>query len=232
MKIVDIDGKNITVEFQDEHRYKTVTIYQHFRKGTIKNPYDKTIIGIGCIGDGKYRCWESNKHTLTYTTWQGMLTRCYYEKEMMKHDTYFNKCKVCDEWFNYQNFAEWYEQNKYPLNERLHIDKDILIKGNKLYSPDTCLLVPQRINMMFMDISSKRIHDKDLPQGISRSKFKDGTVRYCVMYAGKSLGTYDTFEEAIEKYKKARKRHIIDVANEYKNVIPIKVYEALIKCEP
>ena len=62
----------------------------------------------------------------------------------------------------FQNFAKWFDDNKYEVDGRLHIDKDILYPNCKIYSPETCLLIPQRINMLFLNKPNKR----GLPNGI------------------------------------------------------------------
>lgn len=125
-----------------------------------------------------------------------------------------------------KNFAEWYHQNYYemPNGDRIHLDKDILSKENKIYSKDTCLLVPQRINMIFMRSRNKRIIDTDLPIGIKRTK--DGK-RYSVMYNTKNLGVHDTVEECRKLYEEEKRKNIQNVANEYKDNIPYKVYDSL-----
>ena len=108
------------------------------------------------------------------------------------------------------------------MHGRLHIDKDIKYPGNKLYSPYHCLLVPQRINMLFSNKPNKR----GLPNGIV--KYKEG---YLAKYAGKDLGKYPTLEEAYSIYSNAKKDVIITIANEYKNQIPEEVYTALLNYE-
>ena len=90
-------------------------------------------------------------------------------------------------WHNYQNFAQWFNENRYDVEGRLHIDKDILYPGNKIYCPDTCLLVPQRINMLFLNKPNKR----GLPNGIIKS-----SDRYLVKYCGVEYGYENTLEEA------------------------------------
>ena len=67
---------------------------------------------------------------------------------------------------NFQNFAQWYDNHKYECDGRLHIDKDIKYPGNKLYSPYHCILVPQRINMLF----SNKLNKRGLPNGIDKNK--------------------------------------------------------------
>lgn len=125
---------------------------------------------------------------------------------------------MCDEWHNYQNFARWYEENEYECDGRLHVDKDILFPNCRIYSPKTCLLVPQRINMLF----SNRENNRGLPNGIREEK-----GGYTARYNGKELGVYKTVEEAYSVYAETKERIIKQVADEYINIIPKKVYDAL-----
>ena len=221
MKIIAYRGNSdIDVEFLDTYHYVFQhAIYQNFKTGTIKNPYDKTVYGKGYIGEGKYVGWVNGNHTEEYEIWKGILKRCYSESQKDVFNSYFNISEVCDEWLNFQNFAEWYHTHKYECDGRLHIDKDIKYPGNKLYSPYHCLLTPQRINMLFSNKPNKR----GLPNGISRTN----SGKYSAKYAGKDIGTYDTLEEAYANYAKVKEKKIKEVADEYKGIIPNKVYEAL-----
>lgn len=219
MKIVEIiDSAHVIVEFQDEYKARVKTIYEAVKKGNVKNPYDKTIVGVGYIGEGKYKSWEGNNPTVVYTTWMKILTRCYYPKTENIYKSYFEQCEVCEEWFNFQNFAKWYEKEFYHVDERLHIDKDILYPNCKFYSPETCILVPQRINMIFMNKQNKR----GLPNGIYKEKHGYGARFNCV-----HLGTYGTVEDAYQKYAEEKEKHIEEIANEYKGIIPERVFDAL-----
>jgi hypothetical protein len=119
---------------------------------------------------------------------------------------------------DYQNFGEWYETNKYDVNERLHLDKDILYAGNKIYSPCHCLLVPQRINMLFLN----KPNNRGLPNGIKL--YKKG---YLAKYNGEELGIYPTLEESYAVYANAKEKKIKEVADEYRGIIPERVYESL-----
>jgi hypothetical protein len=224
MRIVEtIDVDYVMVEFLDPFHYKTPVRYFNFLKGTVMNPYDRTICGIGYIGDGKYKgdVRTTPFHKKMNNSWSDMIRRCYYEKDRQLHPTYQN-CYVADIWHNFQNYAEWYKENYYEIkNERMHIDKDILYRNNNFYSPETCLIVPQRINMMFM--TKSRVTDNDLPQGIHRI----ANNRFSAGYNTKSLGTYDTVSDAVCAYNKAKYQALCLVADEYKNKIPPKLYEAL-----
>lgn len=220
MKIISYQSySDIQVEFLDKHHYKTNATYPRFKKGEIKNPYDITVNGVGYIGEGKYKTKKSpQRHTDAYNTWVTMLYRCYCDESTV----YYKESTVCEEWLCYQNFAEWYENNKYEVEGRLHLDKDILFPENKIYDPNKCMLVPQRINMLFVN----QLNKKCLPNGVR--KLKSG---YSAVYYNKELGVFDTVEEAYKIYTKKKKEVIVKVANEYKSIIPEKVYNALLKYE-
>lgn len=221
MQIIRYGNWNdIDVEFLDDFHYiKEHQTYSNFKSGSIKNPYDRNVYGIGYLGEGNHVIKIGTDKSQPYKAWHELIARCYAEKKKDTFPAYYNICTVCDEWLCYNTFADWYVENQYDVNERLHLDKDILYAGNKIYSPDTCLLVPQRINMLF----SNRSNDKGLPNGIRRT---DGG-KYSAKYGGKDIGTYLTLEEAYVEYAKVKEKRIREVADEYKNIIPEKVYKAL-----
>lgn len=216
-------NKDIDVEFLDEHHYiKEHTTVSNFNRGQIKNPFDRSVFGIGYLGAGEHKTRNGDQMTNAYITWKHLLCRCYVEHYKNMFNAYYGKCTICDEWLNFQNFAEWYEANEYKCEGRIHLDKDILISGNKHYSPETCLLVPQRINMLFLNKPNNRC----LPNGIIKHNNK-----YYAKYNEKELGCYDDIYEAYSIYSLEKKSRIVEIANEYKNVIPSKVYEALLNYE-
>lgn len=225
MRVVEtIDANFVLVEFIDQFHHTTIARYQNFRRGIVLNPYDRTICGVGYIGEGKYKgdVRTTPFHKKMNNSWADMLRRCYYEKDRELHPAY-QDCYVADIWHCFQNFAEWYEDNYYEVdNERMHIDKDILYRNNRFYSPETCLIVPQRINMMFMN--KTRNTNIDLPQGISRLT---GSSKFSATYNGVYQGAFNTIEEALNVYNEAKYTAICNVADEYKNKIPKKLYDAL-----
>ena len=221
---------DIDVYFPEYNWIAKGTTYQNFKKGKIKCPYEKRTCGIGYLGEGKYKVRENGKATRIYDTWCNMLLRCYDEKCHEKYPTY-KDCKVDEEWHNFQNFGKWYEENYYKVgNERMHLDKDILVKQNKIYSQETCVFVPQMINLLFVKSNKSRGDSV-----IGTSPFKNGKYRaYCNLLnpeTGKSknkhLGTYETQEKAFEVYKYYKEKNIKQVADYYFGRIPQKLYEAL-----
>ena len=141
MRIVRYGGANdIDVEFVKDGTIIEHKQYGNFKAGNIKHPMTPTIYGIGFVGVGKFKtCDKNGKHTKCYEVWLSMLRRCYDHKYQEKHSTY-KDCTVCKEWHDFQVFAQWFYEHYYELeNERMTLDKDILCKGNKVYSPETCV---------------------------------------------------------------------------------------------
>ena len=211
---------DIDIEFLDEFHYiKEHQTYSNFKNGGVRNPYDRTAFGVGYTGVGDYLLTDE-KPTIAYKTWYQIMNRCYNPKQAEKRPAYVGVVTVCPEWHDFQNFAKWYTENYYEVEGRLHIDKDILVEGNKEYHPDKCLLVPQRINLIFTSKPNKY----GLPTGVALTA---NGKRYRAKYNGKELGTFDTVEEAESAHTEAKRKHIREVAEEYKNKIPTKVYDAL-----
>lgn len=211
---------DIDVKFLDDKGYiKKHVTYTAFKLGQVKNPYDKTTYGVGCVGIGAHKTRIGKTTTTVYNTWRDLIKRCYDIKSKDRYPAYFGICSVCEEWRDFQKFADWYEENRYKIEGRLHIDKDILCPGNKEYCPEKCLLVPQRINMLFVNLPN----NEGLPNGIHRTK--GGS--FSASYNNKNLGTYVKLEEAYAIYATEKEKTIKDIAEMYKNVIPKKVYDAL-----
>lgn len=208
--------------------------YREFKNGKIKCPYERKTYGIGYIGEGKYKTKENGKLTKCYNTWHDMLKRCYDEKLHKKRPTY-KDCEVCEEWLCFQNFAEWYYNNYYEVEgERMCLDKDILVKHNKIYSKDTCIFVPERINTLFIKCDRSR---GEYPIGVFCNKNNKYQAK-CSIYdlknnniVRKSLGVYDTPEKAFEIYKEFKEKHIKEIADHYKDEIPQKLYNVMYNYE-
>lgn len=225
MKIVTYkNSENIEVEFLDDFHYVKPTTYINFVRGQVKNPYDRTVFNIGYLGAGKRKMQypDTKTNTRTYMSWKNMLDRCYGKQNRNLHPAYFEIAEVCNEWLNFQTFADWYEEKEYKVDGRLHLDKDILFPGNKTYSPDKCLLVPQRINMLFLN----KPNNRGLPNGINRC-----AKGYSAKYNEEKLGVFSTLEEAYLIYTQKKKEAILNVANEYKDIIPSYVYDAVASYE-
>lgn len=127
---------DVEIEFADTGSIVSVRAGE-VRTGYIKDLNEPSVYGVGFLGYGVY---SEKTHPKARRSWSGMLERCYSEKLHKKHPAYI-ECEVCEEWQDFQCFAEWFEQN-HPTDGRVyHLDKDIMIDGNKIYSPSTCKFV-------------------------------------------------------------------------------------------
>lgn len=178
-------------------------------------------------GIGYHGLLYTNHNEESYKRWHYIMNRCYSKAI---HDSFpnYDGCTVCEEWHNYSNFKLWYDEHIAEINcfdEIFEIDKDILIKGNMVYSPETVCFVPKIINGLFSNYKS---NNEDCPIGIyfetDSKKF-----RACMTLMGKNikLGRFDTEEEAFARYKEYKESFIKKMANQYRSKIPDKVYQAM-----
>ena len=199
--------------------------YQTFKKGNIKCPYEPRIFNIGYLGEGKYKVSENRKLKREFVIWHAMIKRCYNPKYQERNSTY-KGCKVEDYLLNFQHMGEWINENYYEIpGETMCLDKDILYKGNKVYSRDTCIFVPERINNLF--VKSDKARGK-CPIGVT--ELPSGTYQvYCSNRYGKSvyLGRYNSKEEAFQVYKQYKEKVIKEVIDSYEGKIPEPYYSKL-----
>lgn len=203
--------------------------YGEFKEKSIKCPYERTYFNVGYLGEGDYR--TNGYYRDCFNTWYNMLTRCYNIENIHYRNHVYEDSYVCDEWLNYQNFAKWYYLNIYYIeNEQMCLDKDILYKGNKIYSDYYCMFVPQNINKLFTKTDILR---GEYPIGVyyykNTNKFKaqcnDGKKNRI------NLGYHNTPEEAFQSYKEYKENLIKKIANEYEKYIPREIYKAMYEYE-
>ena len=218
-------AKDIDVYFPEYNWVFEHTQYSAFKRGNIKCPYEPRYYGKGYLGEGKYKMSENGKHTYEYLIWHSMLMRCYDPKLHERNPTY-KGCKVEDYLLNFQNMGEWIEDNYYEIpGEQMCLDKDILYKGNKVYSRETCIFVPKRINNLF---TKKDNGIGDCPIGATPRVSGNYQV-FCSNGYGKliNLGTYTTKEEAFQIYKEHKEKVIKEVIDSYEGRIPEPFYSKL-----
>lgn len=204
--------------------------YNNIKMGSVKNPHSPSVFGVGYFGEGEYKSRdEFNEKTIHYNRWHRILDRCYRVNRSIKNRSYENTT-VCSEWHNFQNFSKWFYENWKPyMDDTWHLDKDILVRDNKVYSPETCCFVPGEINNL---LSVKKSNRGDYPPGVTLRKdgkrFQSRVTKY-----GKRvcLGYFNTPEEAFLAYKEAKEKYIKEVADKWKELIDPRVYEAMYKFE-
>jgi hypothetical protein len=192
----------------------------------------KLVHGIG-TNDGKYPAFKDGKPTKEYDLWKHMLHRCT-EKNGIKNPTYDNVS--CSKNFkHYSFFYEWIHRqvgfgNKDEKGRCWNLDKDLLVKGNKIYSEDVCVFVPQRINLLLTKRDASR---GEYPVGVHRNTGNRKYMSKCSRGASKQthLGSFNTPQEAFLAYKTFKEALIKEVANEYKEQLDERAYEALMKYE-
>lgn len=213
MKIVEDNGSSdIVVEFQDEYKHRKHTIYANFQSGSIKNPYCPSVYGVGIVGN-KYPVSVNCIPTKEYAMWMNMLKRCFYERVKDKQPTY-KEAICCDEWLLFDNFYEWLHSQpnfeQWKNGSRYALEKDILVKNNKIYSPETCCIVPQNVNCLFLRREADR---GDLPIGVRRSgKLFGASCHNPFTNKNERLGKYQTVDDAFQAYKRYKEYLIKQVA--------------------
>jgi len=208
------------VEFEDGYIVYNKQ-YWDIKRGEVRNPLHKSIYGIGFEGIGKY---SRKEHPNAYKRWTALIQRCFDKKWRYRHPHY-KDVTVCKEWHNFQVFAEWFEANwKSWMDSSWDLDKDILSKNSKIYSPSTCCFIPKEINGGITKLNKFK---GDLPIGISKSNNK---FKVIIVIKGKNnyLGSYDTLEKASSVYKEAKNKYILNLITPYKEQLDVKVYKKLI----
>lgn len=191
------------------------------------------VVRGGGINDGKFPTRVGGRNTKVYIQWQEMLRRCE-GKYKEKRPTYAG-ATCSDNFKSYTFFYEWCQTQigfgNVDNNGRFwHLDKDILVQGNKLYSEDTCVFVPQRINSL---IVKSKINISPFYLGVTKQKETGKFLARCKIGGGKRkfLGSFPTPEQAFLAYKTFKEAYIKQVAEEYKNLLDPRAYEALMNYE-
>ena len=190
---------------------------------------EPTVHGVGCV-DVPFKISNGGKQFWQYQLWNSMLSRCFNEGVKDSQPTY-KDVTCCDEWLSFGNFVEWVnkEVDYKGKPEGLQLDKDLIVKGNKVYSPDACSFVPRAVNNLLTSSGSVR---GEWPVGVRPHK-RSGkfVVQLGVDGKRKHLGSFLTPEEAFAVYKLAKEAQIKAVANQYRGVIKPAVFHLLMGWE-
>ena len=223
-----LDKDNIHIRFINTG-YNLITQSLNIRQGTIKDRLAPAVFGVGVLGD--VLTIVDGVRLKEYELWKNMIKRCYSKNYHEKFPTY-SSCSVSENFKYYPYFKEWCnKQAGYTSQDdkgnAFQLDKDILVKGNKVYSEELCVFVPKEINMLMVKCDRKRgdnpigvfYHNRD-KKYVAKCKVSNKTVH---------LGHYLTSTEAFIVYKNFKESYIKEVANKWKDQIDVRVYEALMK---
>lgn len=230
-KISNFEGYEFTLIFvkdrvatlEDSYGRRFNIDYGFLKRGNFCYPYHPSVVGIGCYGVGPYVAKREGRHTEEYENWNSMIKRCY---SSVKHLPSYSDKSVCKEWHDFQIFSEWATKQVGFDKEDYHLDKDLLVKDNKVYSPETCVYIPREVNSFI-----RRYRMNSLPLGVDKTLRYNGSVCYRAQARelGKNinLGFYDTPEEAFSAYKDHKERLAKTLAEKWKGSIDHRAYEAL-----
>lgn len=217
--------KRIVVEFKGYEQYPQVV---PACSKNPKNSYKPTCYGVGYVGDLKS---DVPFHKEISQRWRAMLSRCY-NKNHCAYPSYGGKgIKVCDEWLNFSNYYRWFitEMKRCNYSEpatSIHVDKDFMVPGSKIYSPTTCILLPVDINHFI----SRRTENSDTGfVGIGYMKnIKSKPYYFNKSKTGESkLVFFATPEEAFEEYKLYFNKRREELLEEYKDNLTPEVTKRL-----
>ena len=227
-KIVKYNNKtNVEIRFLNTG-YEAVVELGDIRSGHVKDPYLPSVYGVGVSGN-KYPITANGVITKEYLLWRSMLQRCYSDAYQKKYPTY-KGCKCSENFKSYEYFYEWcHKQVGFGMDD-FELDKDLLIKGNKVYSENTCVFIPFEINSLLIKCAASR--GKHLI-GVCWHNASKAFVAQVNKNKGKReyLGSFNTELEAFNAYKKAKESFVKEQANKWKGQIDKRAYEALMKYE-
>lgn len=199
-------------------KFSDYTIYHyhksHIKTGKIKNRNMRSVYGVGYIGFGIH----TSRNNPNYGRWLSMIRRCYTSDFPIYSD-----CTVHESWHNFQNYAEYMCKYQNLLNEGFDVDKDLFSENGKVYGPDTCELLPKRLNCAI----SNNWADNGIPNGLKLCNQKD--EKYYVMCVDKNeesvyLGSYHCKERAFSVYREFKLKTVRELCKIYKDKLSQKAY--------
>lgn len=203
------DSRNVGVRFIDTGNEVFGLQRGNVKRGNVKDVFVPSVEGVGFLGTTRYVT-----KLPAYHCWTHMITRCYSANYHSTRETY-SDCSVEDSWKNFTVFEKWYDKN---YVEGYHLDKDLLVQGNRIYSEDTCCFIPPALNSLIVE-KAKEVDGCEA--GVTKRKKKDTDQYnglYNVQYAGVYLNRTRSLEEANSLYKEFKKLHFTLLADKYEQL--------------
>ena len=221
------NARDVEIQFVNTG-FETSATLGNIRNGEVKDLYSPSVYGVGILGT-KYSISEYGRDTKEYMLWNNMLMRCYSDTYQKKQPTY-KDCEVSENFKSYEYFYEWCNKQIGFGNEGWQLDKDLLIKGNKVYSESTCVFLPSEINALLTKRTTSR--GKHLI-GVYYHKRDKAFIAQVSKNKGKReyLGSFKTEIEAFNAYKTAKESFVKEQAEKWKGNIDDRAYKALMNYE-
>lgn len=187
----------------------------------------RLIYRVGYNSQRHHKATSNGRPTEAYDKWHQMMQRCYSKNNQTKNPSYIG-CTVAEEWHDFQAFADWFFAHKHK-DSGYQLDKDLLFPENKIYSPETCCLVPRELNSLLISCTPRA---GCLPRGVYFNK-EHGRHKAQLMIDGKKthLGYFDCADSAYQAYKETKERYVKNKALEWANRIEWDVFVALMNWE-
>ena len=214
-----VNSRKVVVRF--DSGYVTTSEMGQLRRGDVKDKSLPNIRGVA-YNDYPYPVKINNQHIPEYRLWRNVVERSFFNLTKAYKDV-----KMCDDWLHFSKFKS--DISSLPnfdkfLNAGWHLDKDILVKGNKIYSLETCCFVPRELNSSFVGLKNTT----KLPLGVKyHKKFKKYVSQILINGKKKHLGYFSNPADAFYVYKTAKEAWLKDVAEKWKGVVDDKVYFAV-----
>ena len=217
------DSRNVEIQFL-KTGFEMFAHLGSIKNGNVKDPYSASVYGVGISGT-KYPPTINDVKTKEYGLWQNMLERCYSDTFKKRRPTY-GGCEVSENLKYYEYFYEWCHSQIGFGNESWQLDKDLLVKGNKVYSENTCVFIPNEINLLLTKRTTSR--GKHLI-GVSWNNANKAFKAMVCKNKGKQeyLGCFKTEIEAFNAYKEAKEAFVKEQAEKWKSQIDPRAYKAL-----
>ena len=231
-KIVRYENSlHIEIVFVDSG-FTSICQMSNIRCGRVKDLTKPSVVGVGVTGT-KYKPVNLNgcgeyEIDYAYKIWRGILERCFLDKRQEQQPTY-KGCTVSENFKSYEFFYEWCQDQVGYREDGFELDKDLLVKGNKIYSESTCCFIPKEINTAL----TKRGNDRgDHPIGVYwNKKCRSYIAKISEGGSRRYLGLFDSPTDAFQAYKMAKEQYLESLAVKWKDSISNKVYDALLSYE-
>lgn len=210
-----INSSKVLVEFQEPIKHCVYSSSGNILKGNLKNKYAPTVCNVGIIGD----CSVSTKSKV-YTSWVGVLKRVYGENP--RHA--YRECTVDPAWFQLETFNTWFLKQR--VQDAWELDKDLLVKGNKVYSEENCLFLPQAVNTFLTDRAN---HRGKWPVGVTYHARLNKWEAACTFDSKRNyLGVFTDPTQAFLVYKEYKEGCAKVLAKRWEGIIDDRAITALL----